>query len=75
MDLSQMVVQAIWEEKEAVLRQIPWFGDEVIGRCKEVGVESVYDLMDMEDGKRLEVLGMSNKQMWVFHVVRSSIVV
>ncbi|KAJ3757592.1 putative RNA helicase [Lentinula raphanica] len=63
MDLSQMVVQAVWEEKEAVLRQIPWFGDEVIGRCKEVGVESVYDLMDMEDGKRVEVLGMSNKQM------------
>ncbi|KAJ3992635.1 putative RNA helicase [Lentinula boryana] len=56
MDLSQMCVQAVWE-RDSPLRQIPHFGGEgVIERCKEMGVESVYDLMDLEEGKRRGLL-------------------
>lgn len=35
----------------------------VIKRCKEAGVESVYDVMDMEDDQRNKLLQMDNRQM------------
>ncbi|KAJ3846706.1 Sec63 Brl domain-containing protein [Lentinula lateritia] len=62
MDLAQMCVQAVWE-RDSPLKQIPHFEAEVIKRCKDAGVESVYDVMDMEDEKRVEVLKMSNAEM------------
>ncbi|GAW10525.1 Sec63-domain-containing protein [Lentinula edodes] len=62
MDLAQMCVQAVWE-RDSPLKQIPHFEAEVVRRCVEAGVESVYDVMDMEDEKRVEVLRMSNAQM------------
>ncbi|KAJ4471946.1 Sec63-domain-containing protein [Lentinula lateritia] len=62
MDLAQMCVQAVWE-RDSPLKQIPHFEAEVIKRCAEAGVESVYDVMDMEDEKRIEVLKMSNAEM------------
>ncbi|KAF7363545.1 U5 small nuclear ribonucleoprotein helicase [Mycena sanguinolenta] len=52
MDLSQMCVQAI-----------PHFEPEVITRCKDAGIESVYDIMEMEDDKRVELLQMTSAQM------------
>ena len=36
---------------------------QVIKRCQEAGVESVYDIMDMEDEKRNALLQMDNRQM------------
>lgn len=62
MDLSQMVVQAMWES-DSPLKQIPHFEPDVISRCKEAGVETVYDIMDMEDDKRNQLLQMDNRQM------------
>ncbi|KAH7882250.1 putative RNA helicase [Phlebopus sp. FC_14] len=62
MDLSQMCVQAMWET-DSPLKQIPHFEPEVIKRCKEAGVESVYDVMEMEDDKRNELLQMDVRQM------------
>ncbi|KAL4073668.1 putative RNA helicase [Scleroderma citrinum] len=62
MDLSQMCVQAMWET-DSPLKQIPHFGAEVIQRCKEAGIESVYDIMEMEDDKRDELLQMDVRQM------------
>ncbi|KAG8216298.1 putative RNA helicase [Butyriboletus roseoflavus] len=64
MDLSQMCVQAMWET-DSPLKQIPHFEPEVIKRCKDAGVESVYDIMEMEDDKRNELLQMDNRQMYV----------
>lgn len=63
MDLSQMVVQAMWES-DSPLKQIPHFETDVIKRCQDAGVESVYDIMDMEDDKRNQLLQMDNRQMW-----------
>lgn len=62
MDLSQMCVQAMWET-DSPLKQIPHFEPEVIKRCKEAGVESVYDVMEMEDEQRNALLQMDSRQM------------
>ncbi|KIK97275.1 hypothetical protein PAXRUDRAFT_825079 [Paxillus rubicundulus Ve08.2h10] len=62
MDLSQMCVQAMWET-DSPLKQIPHFEPEVIQRCKAAGIESVYDIMEMEDDKRTELLRMDVRQM------------
>lgn len=34
-------------------------------RCKEAGIESVYDIMEMEDDKRNALLKMDGRQMYV----------
>ena len=62
MELSQMVTQAMWN-KESVLKQIPHFSTEVIKRCKEKGVESVDDILDLEDSERNTILQLSDSQM------------
>ncbi|KAF8555606.1 Sec63-domain-containing protein [Imleria badia] len=62
MDLSQMCVQAMWET-DSPLKQIPHFEPEVIKRCKDAGIESVYDIMEMEDDKRNQLLQMDVRQM------------
>lgn len=36
---------------------------QVIKRCQDAGVESVYDVMDMEDDQRAKLLQMDNRQM------------
>lgn len=62
MDLAQMCVQAAWES-DSPLRQIPHFEPELIKRCKAKGIESVYDLMDMEDDQRTKLLDMTPGQL------------
>ncbi|ETW75698.1 hypothetical protein HETIRDRAFT_460980 [Heterobasidion irregulare TC 32-1] len=62
MDLSQMCVQAMWET-DSPLKQIPHFELDVVKRCKEAGIESVYDVMEMEDDKRNALLQMNSPQM------------
>ncbi|KZT07923.1 putative RNA helicase [Laetiporus sulphureus 93-53] len=62
MDLSQMCVQACWET-DSPLKQIPHFEPDVIKRCKEAGIESVYDIMEMEDDARNALLQMDARQM------------
>ncbi|GAA96884.1 uncharacterized protein L969DRAFT_17737 [Mixia osmundae IAM 14324] len=63
-DLQQQVVQAVWRSNgpEPVLKQIPHFTPEVIKRFVDAGVESVYDLIDLEDDDRDKLLQMDNKQ-------------
>ena len=65
MDLSQMCVQAMWEN-DSPLKQIPHFEPDVIKRFKDAGVESVYDIMEMEDDERTKLLQMDARQMYVF---------
>ncbi|KAF8156619.1 Sec63 Brl domain-containing protein [Crassisporium funariophilum] len=62
MDLSQMCVQAMWET-DSPLKQIPHFEPDVIKRCKDAKIESVYDVMEMEDEQRNEMLQMTPAQM------------
>ncbi|KAJ3514868.1 hypothetical protein NLJ89_g2119 [Agrocybe chaxingu] len=62
MDLSQMCVQAMWEN-ESPLKQIPHFETDVIKRCDVAGIKSVYDIMEMEDDDRNKLLQMTPAQM------------
>lgn len=59
MDLSQMIVQAVWDS-DSPLKQVPNFDAEVLKRCKESKVDSVFDLMSLEDDERDEILQMSD---------------
>jgi pre-mRNA-splicing helicase BRR2 len=67
MDISQMCVQAVWDN-DSPLRQIPHFEPDVVRRCKEAGVENVYDVIDMEDEARNTLLKMDSRQMCVFFI-------
>ncbi|KAJ4469998.1 Sec63 domain-containing protein, partial [Lentinula edodes] len=62
MAIAQMCVQVVWE-RDSPLKQIPHFGAEVIRRCADAGLESVYDVMGYGGWKCIEVLKMSNAQM------------
>ncbi|KAF5400264.1 U5 small nuclear ribonucleoprotein helicase [Paragonimus heterotremus] len=55
MELSQMVTQAVWH-KDSYLRQLPHFTAERIAKCREAKVETVFDLIEMEDDARAKLL-------------------
>jgi len=38
---------------------------QVINRCNEAGIETVYDVMEMEDDDRTKLLQMASSQMYV----------
>ena len=59
MDISQMVTQAIWDV-DSPLRQIPYFDEQTLQKCTEKKVETVYDIMALEDEDRDEILTMNN---------------
>jgi len=62
MELSQMSVQALWD-RDSVLLQLPHVTREVAKRAEEAGVETIFDLMDMEDDERVALLGMNEAQL------------
>ncbi|CAH0553226.1 unnamed protein product [Brassicogethes aeneus] len=62
MELAQMVTQAMWS-KDSYLKQLPHFNTEIIKRCSEKGVETVFDIMELEDEARLKLLQLSDTQM------------
>merc|ERR1711872_1032012 len=62
MELAQMVTQAMWS-KDSYLKQLPHFNKDVIDRCVEKSVESVFDIMEMEDDDRNKLLSMTDGQM------------
>jgi pre-mRNA-splicing helicase BRR2 len=64
MELSQMIVQAMWGDRESPLRQLPYFDATRIAQAKKHGVTTVFDLMEIEDeGVRDEILsGLSQAQ-------------
>ncbi|XP_067928050.1 U5 small nuclear ribonucleoprotein 200 kDa helicase-like [Watersipora subatra] len=62
MELAQMVTQAMWA-KDSYLKQLPHFGPDVVKRCKEKGVDTVFDVMEMEDEERNSLLRLTDSQM------------
>jgi pre-mRNA-splicing helicase BRR2 len=66
MELSQMIVQGLWN-KDHVLKQIPHFSDEIIERCKahegEDAVESVFDILALDDAVRNSLLQLPDHKM------------
>ncbi|XP_014208524.1 putative U5 small nuclear ribonucleoprotein 200 kDa helicase [Copidosoma floridanum] len=62
MELAQMVTQAMWS-KESYLKQLPHFTSEIIKRCTDKRVETVFDIMELEDDVRNRLLQLSEQQM------------
>ncbi|KAL7610342.1 hypothetical protein Lser_V15G09871 [Lactuca serriola] len=65
MEVSQMVTQGMWE-RDSVLLQLPHFTKDVAKRCQENpgrSIETVFDLVEMEDDERRELLQMSDPQL------------
>ncbi|KAJ0170074.1 hypothetical protein K1T71_014680 [Dendrolimus kikuchii] len=62
MELAQMVTQAMWA-KDSYLRQLPHFTSELVQRCADKGVETVFDVMELEDNARAKLLQLSSTEM------------
>eukprot|EP00210_Caulerpa_lentillifera_P005576 g5333.t1 len=62
MEISQMVTQALWD-KDPSLLQIPHFNRELCKKLTDQGLESVFDLVDLDQEKRADLLKMSEKQL------------
>lgn len=62
MELAQMVTQAMWS-KDSYLKQLPHFTSEIIKRCTEKEIETVFDIMELEDDDRSKLLQLSDSQM------------
>jgi pre-mRNA-splicing helicase BRR2 len=64
MELSQMLVQGLWN-KDHVLKQVPHFTEEIIGRCRnhDEPVETVFDILTIEDDVRNQLLQLPDDKM------------
>ncbi|OAA64846.1 pre-mRNA splicing helicase [Cordyceps fumosorosea ARSEF 2679] len=69
MEMSQMVVQAMWD-RDSPLKQIPHFGPDVVKVATEFGIKDIFDFMEAmnpeenADYKNLiKRLGLSQKQL------------
>ena len=65
MEVSQMVTQGMWE-RDSMLLQLPHFTKDSAKRCQEnpgKSIETVFDLVEMEDDERRELLQMSDSQL------------
>lgn len=62
MELSQMVSQALWA-KDSNLRQLPHFTPEIVKRCEEKKIESIFDVMELEDEERNQLLQLNAVEM------------
>lgn len=62
MELAQMVTQAMWA-KDSYLKQLPHFTPDIIKRCADKNIETVFDIMELEDEARARLLQLSEQQM------------
>jgi len=65
MEVCQMLTQGMWE-RDSMLLQLPHFTKELAKRCQEnpgKNIETVFDLVEMEDDERRELLQMSDEQL------------
>lgn len=62
MELAQMVTQAMWS-KDSYLKQLPHFSADIIKRCIDKNIETVFDIMELEDDDRSRLLQLSDAQM------------
>jgi pre-mRNA-splicing helicase BRR2 len=52
----------MWD-KDSPLLQLPHFTKELAARCTAAGTSSVFDVIDLEDAQRRDLLAMSEQQL------------
>uniref|UniRef100_A0A0N5BBZ1 U5 small nuclear ribonucleoprotein 200 kDa helicase n=1 Tax=Strongyloides papillosus TaxID=174720 RepID=A0A0N5BBZ1_STREA len=62
MELAQMLTQAV-NPSDHYLKQLPHSTQELIERAKEMGINSVFDLLEMEDDDRNKLLQMDRSKL------------
>jgi len=62
MELAQSVTQAMWG-RDSYLKQLPHFTTDKIKACTDKGIESIFDVMEMEDEERDSLLDLSEAEM------------
>ncbi|CAK9183443.1 unnamed protein product [Ilex paraguariensis] len=65
MEVSQMVTQGMWE-RDSMLLQLPHFTKDLAKKCQEnhsKSIETVFDLVEMDDDKRRDLLQLSDPQL------------
>ena len=64
MELSQMITQALWQ-RDPVLMQIPGVTREVATAAVAAGVETIFDVAEMDEDGRREILQFGESQLEV----------
>lgn len=62
MDISQMIVQGIWN-RDSPLKQIPNVNEGMLERAKKYEVETIYDIMSLEDEERDDLLQLQGEKL------------
>lgn len=62
MELSQMLVQAMWI-RQSTLLQLPHFDSELVEKCKKNNINDISELMNMEDEDRINLLKLGPKEL------------
>ncbi|AGO13973.1 AaceriAGR113Wp [[Ashbya] aceris (nom. inval.)] len=62
MDLSQMLIQGCWDT-DSPLVQVPAFDKDILKKCAEYKVETVYDIMALEDDERDNILSLPMEEL------------
>ncbi|CAF1466344.1 unnamed protein product, partial [Adineta steineri] len=62
MELTQMITQAMWN-KDSYLKQLPYFTKDIIQRCVEKKIETIDNLIEMQENERMELLQLNTLQL------------
>jgi pre-mRNA-splicing helicase BRR2 len=62
MELSQMCIQAMWD-RDSPLKQIPHLTQSMLSQLAAKKVEQVFDLMEMKDKDRSDILQLDSQRM------------
>lgn len=62
MELCQGIVQGAWATDSQLL-QLPHISKQCAQRCKDASVNSIFDLLDLDDEPRNKLLGLNESQM------------
>ena len=62
MEFCQLLTQGLWT-KDSWLMQLPHFSKALAEKCAAEDVSGVFDVLDLEDKERADLLGMTPKQL------------
>ncbi|UPQ98040.1 pre-mRNA splicing helicase BRR2 [Chloropicon primus] len=62
MEFCQLLTQGLWT-KDSWLMQLPHFTKELAAKCAGQEITGVFDVLDLDDAEREDLLGMDKKQL------------